>query len=885
MDRPAPATGRFRRLFLAVAPFVLAGQLPAFERVAWDGGGIPARPDSGGYSLTRAFPGLDPTFSIGAAVPPGETNRIILLGQGGVATEVSPLSPASSRTFLDLRDQVFVEAETGLLGMAFHPGFQTNGSVFVYYSRKSALAGLIGLEQRLSRFLVPPGGDGRPDPATETVLFSQTDPNPSHNGGGLRFGPDGYLYLSVGDGSLNAEDRVTQRIDKGFFGGILRIDVDRLPGNLRPNPGPGVDPETYSVPADNPFVGKTSYSLEGREVWSGLDPASLRTEFFAIGMRNPWQFSFDPLTGEIWANDVGFYLREEINRVVPGGNYGWPWREGTLAWSWVFPDAPPTRPPVFEYTHESGRLAVTGSRFYRGSLYPELDGCYLFADMVGDIGALRPGTNDTVSVQWIGAEWNIAAFGSDPRDGALLVMPTGDGHVRRLEKPVATGEAWPGLLSELGVFSDLPTRTPRPGLVPYEVNSPFWSDEAEKTRWFALPGTDSTMVFRRDEPWTFPVGSVWVKHFNRPDRKPPLTPIPLETRVLVMTTNGMTGVSYRWREDGSEADLVPATGAAGSYFSFYYDEQGNQTIVARGWRFPSRQECLACHTRAVGGPAGFGTAQLNRTVRDGTRFLSQIDLWAEAGYFAKLPETGYLQPAEVAIDDESQPVEKRVRSYLASNCSQCHRPGGVLRAQWDARSSIPLDAMGLVGVDESVPIGNVTSQLITPGDLSKSMLFKRIAEPGVAHMPPLGSALLNTNAIVLMARWITNDLPQREMFSTWARRVLPPPDTGVDLRAADPDSDGLSNYEEYLLKEDPLSPVRTWSMTVQRDASGTKLRFPRKAGRKYEVEWTDRLDAGAPWTRFESTANDPHTATRDGQAAIPIPADGVHFYRVRVSED
>jgi glucose/arabinose dehydrogenase len=856
----------------------------AFERAPWDGGQVPVNPSPGRYSLSKAFPGLDATFSIGAVAPPGETNRIILFGQGGTAVEVAPLDRPVSRVFLDLGQQVFLEAEAGLLGMAFHPGFQTNGFIFVYHTRKTSVAGMAGFEQRLSRFQVPAGGDGRPDPASETVLFSQADANPTHNGGGLMFGPDGYLYVSVGDGSLG-EDRVTQRIDRGFFGGILRLDVDKRAGNPAPNPGEGVQSGSYSIPADNPFIGATRYELGGREVWSGLEPSSLRTEFYAIGMRNPWQFSFDPLNGDLWANDVGLFLREEINRVVPGGNYGWPWREGNLDWSWAFPDAPPTTRPVFDYTHESGRSAVTGSRFYRGALYPDLDGSYLFADLSGDIGSIRTQTNDIATVEWIASEWNIAAFGADPRDGALLVMPTADGHVRRLDRKTAEGDAWPNRLSELGVFSDLPTRTPNPGLVAYEVNSPFWSDEAEKFRWFGLPGLQSRIGFQRDEPWSFPVGTVWVKHFNRPDRKPPLSPLPLETRILVMTTNGVSGASYRWREDGSEADLVPATGSFGTYFSFYYDELGNQSIVARSWRFPGRQECLSCHTRTIGGPAGFNTAQLNRKVRDGSRWISQIDLWAEAGYFHQHPEGAGIQPAEVAIDDTSAPIERRVRSYLASNCSQCHRPGGVLRAQWDARSSIPLDAMGIIGVTESVPIGSLASKLVTPGDLSQSMLYKRIAEPGVAHMPPLGSFLLNTNAISVVAEWITNDLPNRVIFDVWVKRSLPGSDPDTRARNSDPDADGLSNYEEYLLGEDPLDPVRRWSVGHRKDSEGVRLVFPKKTGRRFEVEWNDRLDSSGSWSRYPHPSNDPGTAPVDAEAVIPIPTDVDRFYRVRISEE
>jgi hypothetical protein len=156
---------------------------------------------------------------------------------------------------------------------------------------------------------------------------------------------------------------------------------------------------------------------------------------------------------------------------------------------------------------------------------------------------------------------------------------------------------------------------------------------------------------------------------------------------------------------------------------------------------------------------------------------------------------------------------------------------------------------------------------------------------GFAHMPPLGSFLLNTNAISVVAEWITNDLPNRVIFDVWVKRSFPGSDPDSRARNSDPDADGLSNYEEYLLGEDPLDPVRRWSVGLRKYSEGVSLVFPKKVGRRFEVEWNDRLDASGSWSRYPHPSNDPGTAPVDSEALIPIPTDVDRFYRVRISED
>jgi uncharacterized repeat protein (TIGR03806 family) len=844
------------------------------ERRAWDGGRIPLEPVQGPWVLEDAFPTLPPfPGTLGFALVPGDPRRMLLIGMGGVIQEITLSEVPTHRVFLDLSDRVFLEQESGFLGMAFHPGFQTNGWVFGYYSCKVEVGGRIRIYNRLSRFTVPPGGDGRPAPDSETVLLQQEDPEPHHNGGCLAFGPDGYLYLSLGDGSLG-EDRVAQRLDAGFFGGILRIDVDRRPGNPPPQPGFGAAVATYAIPADNPFVGIREYRVGDRIVWDGSRPETLRTEFYALGMRNPWQFSFDPKTGDLWCNDVGFGSREEVNRIRPGANYGWPWWEGTLQVT----EAPVagTALPEFEYSHFSGRKAITGSRFYRGDLYPGLDGCYLFADWAGDIAVLRPGEPGEPEVSWIANLPGVVALGTDPRDGSVL-LTSGSGRIHRLVHRPVEGEVWPKRLSETGLFSDLVARVPRPGLVPYHINAPFWSDHALKQRWFALPGQE-TITFSLEGAWTFPVGTVWVKHFDRPYYRPSTTLFPMETRVLVQTPQGVSGATYRWNDEGTDADLVPPEGADALFYAWT-----PTNLVTQTWRFPGRNECLSCHTKAIGGPAGFRTAQLNRRVLDGVTVRSQLDDWSAAGYFSEPLVRSHQMPALVAPTDERQGLERRVRAYLDANCASCHQPGGLTRTPWDARIGTALDRMGLIGTRPSLPIPGLGEFLIDPGYPENSVLFRRVASLGTFHMPPVATSELDVAAVELLRRWISEALPNPAGYDAWARRWLPDPWGHLRSQALDADGDGLDNFTEFLLGEGPLDPVRHWRPVISRDGSGAVLRFPRWAGRRFEVEWaTDPLPT-ARWSRLEVEENDPRAKALDSEATIPLPDGPTRFYRVTVA--
>ena len=369
---------------------------------------------------------------VGIVSPPGETNRLFILEKPGRIKVIPDLAHPAAVTFLDLRAAVGNdEVEQGVLALAFHPDYRHNRQFYVWYTSCHEVNGQTVREDRLSRFLVSARNPNIADPASEQRLISQADRAPNHNGGELLFGPDGYLYLSLGDeGNANDEFENGQHIDGGFFSGILRLDVDQRPGSVAPNPHPAVHPGTYAVPRDNPFVGATTFN--GLPV----EPAHVRTEFWAVGLRNPWRMSFDPATGALWCGDVGQEKHEEVDLITRGGNYGWHFREGPVA----FRDTPPAGArfdePVWTYPHTEG-LCIIGGLVSHGTRYPELEGKYLFADyLTNRIWALTPDGDkpvDASRVQLIAlGDDSIVSFGRDPRNGDVLLANLWYGRILRL---------------------------------------------------------------------------------------------------------------------------------------------------------------------------------------------------------------------------------------------------------------------------------------------------------------------------------------------------------------------------------------------------------------------------------------------------------------------
>ncbi|MFM9001688.1 MAG: PQQ-dependent sugar dehydrogenase [Opitutia bacterium] len=381
------------------------------------------------YELEDAF-GLPFRMPLGVVSVPGDKSKIFVVGKEGTVDVVTLGARPSKSTFLDLtrpRDgELVTTGESGLLGLAFPPDHARSGQFYVYYS--ISLQGR--LHQRLSRFRVQPGG-ARADPASEQPLISQEDPAPYHNGGDLHFGPDGMLYFSTGDGGAGG-DKHSGLLDGGFFCGIFRINP--APGaGLPPNPHEAVHRDAagragYSIPKDNPHLRTDQYR------GARINPAALRTEYWASGFRNVWRFSFDPKDGRCFAGDVGEKDREEIDLVRPGADHGWNDLEGSIKnpsdWRRNRP-AVKYASPIFDYGRDLGGCVI-GGEVYRGKALPELEGAYVFADATGSkIVALRE-KQGKWSHEVLLREPMVSAIGVEPGSGELLFASMPSGRIKRL---------------------------------------------------------------------------------------------------------------------------------------------------------------------------------------------------------------------------------------------------------------------------------------------------------------------------------------------------------------------------------------------------------------------------------------------------------------------
>jgi uncharacterized repeat protein (TIGR03806 family) len=327
------------------------------------------------------------------------------------------------------------------------------------------------------------------------------------------------------------------------------------------------------------------------------------------------------------------------------------------------------------------------------------------------------------------------------------------GLVRTLLVPPSPADL-PSHLSQTGVFRSLADLSPNPGIIPYDVNSPLWSDGAAKRRWIALPG-DARIDFRAAGEWTFPPGTVFIKHFELgTDASKPALKRRLETRLLVVGKNGAGyGATYRWRADNRDADLLTDS------LSEPIEVRGPDGPVKRTWYYPSRNDCLLCHTTNAGFVLGVKTRQLNRDFIYPVTGVSdnQLRTWKHLELFKEsIAEDAIPRYAQLAdVSNANAPLEHRVRSYLDANCAHCHRPGGA-RGGFDARFDTSLARQSLLKGDlVAADLGIPNVKVITPGDPSKSMLYLRMnRRQDVFNMPPLASNVADDEAVSALAEWI-----------------------------------------------------------------------------------------------------------------------------------
>lgn len=378
---------------------IAAGQLGSTVTQAAPGCSEPA-PDAvfPAVALKEVAAGLKKPVQV--VVPPGEPARLFVVEQAGRVLIVDGRG-GRPQVFLDIRPQVNSGGEKGLLGLAFHPQYPDNGKFFINYTAHDAQ----GLHTRIARLtrLTATLADAR----SETLLLRIGQPYSNHNGGQIQFGPDGYLYIGMGDGGAANDPQGHGQNTDSLLGKLLRIDVN------------GSDPQRpYAIPPDNPFVGKKNY----------------RPEIWALGLRNPWRFSFDAQRGDLYLADVGQNRVEEINRIRKGGNYGWNIMEGDICTPGVNATCTPAKydPPLFTYKHPEG-FSVTGGYVYRGRAIPGLCGAYLYADYVTKrLWALRAPTGRvTAQAELLRMPHAVSSFGQDA-DGELYLADHAAGKILKL---------------------------------------------------------------------------------------------------------------------------------------------------------------------------------------------------------------------------------------------------------------------------------------------------------------------------------------------------------------------------------------------------------------------------------------------------------------------
>ena len=357
----------------------------------------PSDGNGGGAAVEVAYPNLTFNLPLHFGHAGDNSGRAFVVEQGGIIlTFDSAATTSTVDTFLDIRDRVNKSGwEEGLLGLAFHPQFESNGFFYVNYTAASPRRTVI------SRFTASPASTNAADKSTEQITLTFEQPYANHNGGCLEFGPDGYLYIATGDGGSGGDPHNNGQNTQTLLGKILRIDVNSTEGGNQ-----------YAIPDDNPFASATDGS---------------RGEIYAYGLRNPWRFSFDLPTGRLWAADVGQDAIEEIDIIENGKNYGWSVMEGKNCFKPTTGcDTAGLALPVFQYTHADGQ-SVTGGYVYRGERAPSLQGKYIFADFLsGRIWALSYTVGQPASVQQLPkTELSISSFGVDAR--GELYMTAFDG--------------------------------------------------------------------------------------------------------------------------------------------------------------------------------------------------------------------------------------------------------------------------------------------------------------------------------------------------------------------------------------------------------------------------------------------------------------------------
>lgn len=709
------------------------------KRTAWTTSRVVGSPDPAPpLRAVRAFPKLafaNPLYMIAEpsakraaqGQAKAESERLLVVEQHGRVLGFAN-DPAVEQTapFLTLENR-------DTYGLTFHPNYAENRYVYVFSNGPNS-AGEDKLN-RISRFVVSREGARACEPASEQVVIEWA--SNGHNGGDLAFGPDGMLYISAGDGTSDSDTNLTGQNISDLVSGMLRIDVD--------HPAPGM---AYAIPKDNPF----------------LDVAGARGELWAYGFRNPWRIHFDP-QGNLWCGDIGQDQWEMIEIVRRGDNYGWSVVEGGSPFYLERTRGPhPFVKPAIAHPHSEAR-SITGGVTYFGAKFPELRGAYIYGDYgTGKIWAARyDGAKIAFHQEIADTPYQILGFGVDAAGEIYFVDYAGPLYTLERPAPEPPKAPFPRRLSETGLFISTANHTPDPALIPYSVNSPLWSDGADKERFIALPGM-SKIEFTADGAWKFPEGAVLVKTFSLDVGAGDAgAQKRIETRLMVIQQNEWVGYTYRWNDEQTDAELLEAAGADRTFW--VRDAKSPDGRREQAWRFPSRAECMVCHSRAAGFVLGPNTLQMNKLHDYGAVQANQLSTLAHIGAFrfpagaegqdGKLPQPIEKYAALTDPGDEAADLESRVRSYLHANCAQCHVAAGGGNAAMELGFATPPDKTKMIGV---APLhdkfGIEGALLVAPGEPERSVLLKRLTMRGRGQMPPLATSVVDEAGVKLLKEWI-----------------------------------------------------------------------------------------------------------------------------------
>jgi putative heme-binding domain-containing protein len=745
-----PAPGR-----ISEPPFGVA------ERVPWTTSKVVGSPEAPDPFLTeRIFPKLTFNKPLDIAYAPGSNRVFVVQQEGKILSFPDDAKVEKADLLLDVTKLESLKdfprsIGLNLYGLTFDPDYRTNHYCYICYVPAFPYRRAVDYAKawpenktaaRVSRFTVSESDPPTIDSRSEQIIIAW--PGGGHNGGCLKFGKDGNLLVSTGDnGDPNPPDPFSIGQEVGDLRSkILRIDVRKPSGD-----------KLYSIPADNPFV----------------NTPGARGEVFAYGLRNPWRFSVDSVTGDIWAGDVGWELWESIYHIVSGGNYGWSITEGPQP---VYPKGKrgptPIIPPDVALPHTES-ASVSGGCVYHGKKLPALAGQYIFGDWetrrlwAAPYDGKKLGKHRTIAQ----TDQRIVAFGEDAEGELTIVDHESGGLFRIAPNPKVGGERnFPHLLSASGLFTNVAKQIPSPGVVPFSINTPQWVDGSTSQHFIAVPGNGKIYDKPDDGKRIYPVNSVLVRTLSLPmvagdecsSRK-------IETQLLHFDGRQWHGYSYQWNSSQTDAMLVGGNG--NDILLTIFDGAAPGGKREQTWHFNSRAQCMTCHTTWTSYAIALSEQQIDRmekypaidggmTADNQLRTLRHLGLYPyplppkprKDGTYPPPPQKWVLvNPYE---DDGKHSLEDRARSWLHINCSVCHRKGGGGTALFDVTRSEGLGGNHLIFNPMLGTFGLPDADVICPGDPSRSVLFYRMAKSGTGRMPHLGSQVIDDRGLLLIGRWI-----------------------------------------------------------------------------------------------------------------------------------